>query len=124
MFGWLGKMHAKPLQPESRWIVAIGEDKISVTDHTGTIARLAKSDLASVVIETNDSGPWGTDLWWLLIGADGQLGCAAPGGATGETELLDYLTALPRFDYQEMTRAMASTDNARFRIWEKTRSAR
>ena len=36
------------------------------------------------MIETNDSGPFGADVWWLLFGADDRIAVAFPQGATGE----------------------------------------
>ncbi|WP_294330021.1 hypothetical protein [uncultured Sphingomonas sp.] len=118
MFGWFRKRAARP-QPETRWIVALALEHVAITDAHGGVRRLALTDLRGVTIETNDSGPWGTDVWWLLFGADDRLACAFPQGATGEAALLDYLCALPGFDFAAMGRAMGSTDNAVFPVWRK-----
>ena len=87
MFGWFRKRTA-PLQLEASWIVAIEPAHIQVTDHEGHIEKLAKADLVGVAIETNDSGPWGADVWWLLFGTSDRLVCSFPQGATGESEAL------------------------------------
>lgn len=118
MFGWFKKK--KPsLQPEARWQVALDSDRISVRDDAGQTASVVKEELSGVAIATNDSGPWGADVWWLLFDSDHQLVCTYPQGAAGEETALNYLTALPSFDHGEMIRAMASTDNATFVVWQK-----
>ncbi|MBY0519766.1 MAG: hypothetical protein K2P79_05000 [Sphingomonas sp.] len=119
MFGWLNKRKAG-LQPEAKWVVQIDPAHIRVADPEGRATTLAKAELSGVAIETNDSGPWGADLWWLLFGAGDQLTCTFPGGATGEAALLDYLTGLPEFDHAQMALAMCSTANAVFPLWRKT----
>ena len=121
MFGWLGKLRRRRpgLWPESTWRVALSESDIRVTDGEGRESGLAKAALCGVVIETNDSGPWGADVWWLLFGADDMLACAYPQGATGEAEALAYLVALPGFDHEAMIRAMRSVDNALFPVWRR-----
>lgn len=119
MFGLFKKKPAK-LEPESRWTVAFEGEAICVTDHTGKCSYVAKDELSGVAVETNDSGPWGMDVWWILFGANDQLACAFPQGATGEQAILDFLLALPSFDHDSMGRAMRSTDNAVFPVWRHT----
>ena len=120
MLGWLKKIKQKPLQPETQWTVIVGEDSIRITDNQDSVRELAKQELKGVAIETNDSGPWGADLWWMLFDLGGQLAGAFPGGATGESALIDYVATLPSFNHGEMIRAMASTDNAVFVLWERS----
>ncbi|SOB81188.1 hypothetical protein SAMN06297144_1444 [Sphingomonas guangdongensis] len=88
MFGWIRKWTQRP-QPEALWTVSIEPDHVRVTDDAGQTKTLAKSDMAGVAIETNDTGPWRADVWWLLFGSDGQLACVYPQGATGESVMLD-----------------------------------
>lgn len=95
------------------------EGSIRVTDPAGGSRAIGKSELSGVAIETNDSGPWGADLWWLLFGAGGVPACAFPLGATGEKAAVDYLTALAGFDHAEMAKAMSSTDNRLFALWSR-----
>lgn len=120
MFGWFRK-RVERLQPEAHWTVSVEPDRIQVTDNAGNTAALAKADLAGVLIETNDTGPWGADVWWFMFGADERLSCSFPQGATGESAALDYLMKLPDFDYGQMALAMGSTANASFPVWTKVR---
>jgi hypothetical protein len=105
------------LNPEAAWTVTAVEDRIVTTDPAGASRSVALADLRGVMIETNDSGPVGTDLWWLLFGADDQLACAFPQGASGEKEAISRLAALPGFDHEAMIMAMGSTSNAVFQVW-------
>lgn len=118
MFGWFQKK-SRRLEPESKWVAAIEGDLISIRDDAGITKAVAKSDLTGVAIETNDSGPWGADIWWLLFDSNHRLACAFPQGTTGEEAVIDYVSALPSFDHAEMIKAMTSTDNAVFAIWRK-----
>ena len=94
-------------------------EQITVVDHTGEIRIVAKNDLSGVAIETNDSGPWGADVWWLLFDCTDQLACAFPQGASGESGVIDYISGLPAFDHGAMIKAMTSTENAFFLVWRR-----
>ena len=108
---------SKPLQPEAAWRVDLTADAINVTDHTGKVRSVARNSLSGILIETNDSGPWGADVWWLMFDADDKMACAFPQGATGEKFAIDYFTQLEGFDSGAMISAMASTSNAAFPVW-------
>ena len=118
IFGWFKKKPAR-LYPESTWTVSIDASLILVTDDRGETCSVGVADVHAVVVETNDSGPWGADVWWLMIGSEEQVRCAFPQGATGEHALIDYFSALPAFQHEQMIEAMASTDNARFSVWRR-----
>ncbi|MBB6254068.1 hypothetical protein [Nitrospirillum iridis] len=125
MFGWF-KRKRKPvrLMPEALWVVSIESDLIQVTDDKGAVKSITKAELSGIVIETNDSGPAGCDVWWLLFGEEEKIACFYPQGATGENAALDYFMALPSFNHDEMIQAMGSTSNAVFPVWRKRSPAR
>ena len=104
---------------EAAYIVSVEGDGLSVTDPNGEEKRLTLAKLNGVTIETNDSGPIGTDLWWLLFGADDSIAAVFPQGATGERQAIDWLLALPGFDHEAMIMAMGSTSNAVFPVWRR-----
>lgn len=118
MFGWF-KRKSGSLEPESRWIVTVDDEWIVVRDAAGETRRVGTHDLSGIAVETNDSGPWGTDFWWLLFDGGDQWACAVPQGATGETAMIEYFFTLPGFDHGEMTNAMRSTQNAAFPLWRR-----
>lgn len=103
------------------------EREVHVTwDETGVFARFPTGEsqaiawvaVAVVAIETNDSGPGGADVWWLLEGEEGRV--AYPQGATGDEEMLGELPQrFPGFSLEAVIRAMGCTDNARFVCWER-----
>jgi hypothetical protein len=122
MFGWFKskrKPTPKALDPESRWVVSDESDSIRVRDDKGQEKSVLKAGLCGVIIETNDSGPWGADVWWLLFGDDDKLACSYPQGSTGEDAALNFLSSLPGFDHGSMIKAMSSTGNATFPVWRK-----
>ena len=120
MFDWLKRLSGPArLEPECRWIVSIEKRSIRVIDDAGKSTSIPTDELSGVAIETNDSGPWGADLWWLFFGADGEMAGAFPDGATGQQEAIDFVSALPSFDHQAMIKAMGSTENAVFPVWRK-----
>lgn len=104
------------LRPEAAFIVGIEDGQIVNRRPEGAIERVRLCDLKAVIIETNDSGPWGADIWWILFG-DEQSGCVFPGGATGESQVLEELQKLEGFDHQAFINAMGSTENRRFVCW-------
>ena len=116
MFGWFRRKSGQ-LMPEALWVLTSDEESVRVTDHTGEGSTMMWSALSSVAIETNDTGPWGADVWWLLFDDHHKLGCGFPEGATGEKSVVDRLTALPGFDHEQMIKAMGSTNNAVFPVW-------
>jgi hypothetical protein len=59
--------------------VVFDEIGVRVTRWNGLVEQVSWDDLDSVLIETNDSGPIGTDLLWILAGK--VSGCLVPGGA-------------------------------------------
>ena len=84
----------------------------------GRCHAIAWAAVRTVAIETNDSGPWGADIWWLLEGAESRV--AYPQGATGDVGLLEELPRrFPGFSHEAVVRAMGCTGNARFVCWHR-----
>ena len=107
---------APDLDLESRWVVAVSDTQISCTRPNGNAESLNWDDLKIVVIETTNEGPFAADVFWYLAGE--QTGCVVPLGAMGEDVIVKRLQALPRFDNEAFGKAMASTSNRRFIVWQ------
>jgi hypothetical protein len=107
------------LLPESRFTVTVDDRGVVCRRPSGQEETVAWDDLDAVIIETNDTGPWGIDVWWLLFGRDGSSGCAIPQGATGEKQLLEAVQRLPGFDNAQLIAAMSCTDNRKFLCWRR-----
>ncbi len=100
--------------PEAQFVVEVtAGDEIVCRASKQAEQRIKMADLAAVYVETNESGPWGVDVWWLLNDDTGQTKVAFPQLATGEREALARLQQLPGF----AIRGMNSTTNARFECW-------
>jgi hypothetical protein len=105
------------LNPESKWIVTVNDVEVKTIDPKNVTHSILIAELEDILIATNDSGPIGTDLWWILRG-NGNI-VLVPGGATGEKEMLHRLQKLPGFKNEEVIRAMGCTDNKDFVLWTK-----
>ena len=76
------------------------------------------ADLREVWIRTTNLGPFGDDMFIVLVGAGGE--CVIPSESQGVEGLVERLTELPGFDEEAYTEAIRSTDNARFCVWRRT----
>jgi hypothetical protein len=103
---------------ERQVIVEHDERGVRVAYPDGARHALEWSDVRVVAIETNDSGPWGADVWWLLEGEHHRV--AYPQGATGDLAMLGALQSrLPGFKDEAVIQAMGCTGNARFVCWSQ-----
>ncbi|MBD3668149.1 MAG: hypothetical protein HUJ16_09330 [Kangiella sp.] len=90
---------------------------ITATYPYGTIQTIRWDRIERIEVHTNDSEPWGADIWWVLKAADCT--CSYPQGATGEEVLIPKYQSLPGFDNEELIKAMGSTSNREFICWQK-----
>ena len=105
---------------ESAFVVTVTETEIVNRRPNGAVERVALEDLRAIIIETNDSGPFAPDVWWLLIGSsEKKSGCVFPQGATGHDDVLAFAQKLPGFDNRMFIQAMTSTENNRFLCWRR-----
>ena len=120
---WEGRWKAERerLLPESRVIVTTDDQGIRAAYPDGRTQQIRWNQIVRVSIETDDSGPWGADVWWIFDGSDERV--AYPQGATGENEAMGvYGERLHGFNWEAVVRANGSTSNARFICWEKHRA--
>ncbi|MDR0673981.1 MAG: hypothetical protein LBF93_10105 [Zoogloeaceae bacterium] len=104
---------------ERKVIVDFNEEGISAAYPDGVTQAIAWSAVECLAIVTNDSGPWDTDVWWLIEGKETR--CAYPQGATGDSAALEeYQRRFPGFSDIAVIEAMGSTSNARFVCWERS----
>jgi hypothetical protein len=75
---WEARKGAAP--SERHVVVRTDAEGISATFPDGTRQTVRWDEVESIVIRTNDAGPWGTDVWWMIEGATAR--CVYPGGAT------------------------------------------
>lgn len=111
---------ARPPGRKTGWTVTAAGTRIEATDQTGATRGIALSDLGAVVIETNDQGPFVSDVWWLLFDTRKQFACGFPQDAEGAKAAVDRLLDLPGIDHRKVVDAQTSIQNATFPIWERT----
>lgn len=114
------EVEKQELLPEAEWKVTFTNTHLQVISPKGEEEEAALNELSSVAVLTNDLGPFFTDVWWGLEFNEKKL--MIPQGATGETELLDYLQKLEGFDNEALIQAMISCENAVFTCWERKKA--
>jgi hypothetical protein len=120
VFGWLKRKFQERKEAvffERQVLVRCNESGIFAAYPAGEIQSISWSAVTCIAIETNDGGPWGADLWWLIEGHESR--CVYPGGATGDIEALAVLESLfPGFSDETVIKANGCTSNARFVCWQ------
>jgi len=101
------------------WSVEADAERIAVVDPEGSLKVLERAALSRIVIETNDSGPFADDAWWLLLREDGTVALRFPQSADGEHDVVEDFLSLPGFNYEAMVTAMGSTEQGFFPVWRK-----
>ena len=102
----------RSLYPEKLWKVKIQNDQVFSTDPKGETQFILINAIESILIQTNDSGPFGIDFWWYVH--DGSKTIQITQGATGEDEMIIELQRLAGFNNDEFILAIASTENNEF----------
>jgi len=115
----LGVLILKQTRPE---LWESPRERIELTEHgvqrhlgNGQREQVAWSELTEVWIITTSEGPFVDDFFFILRAADGT-GCAVP--STNAGDLLQRLQRLPRFDNEQIIRAVGSVEDARFICWQ------
>jgi hypothetical protein len=82
-------------------------------------APLDWESVTEIKLITTDAGPYGEDVFFVLIGSDGK-GCLVPHAAAVRTKLLEALqTRFPNLDDAAVIAAMGSTSNNSFLLWKR-----
>ncbi len=114
---WLRSLRARVTAPvpfEREVVVSVSDTGVTAEYPTGTVLTIQWSSIERISVETNDSGPWGVDVWWILECPTGT--CYFPLGATGEeAALVEFKHRFAGFE----VKGMNSTSNAKFVCWEK-----
>lgn len=110
--------------PVSEKMVEVSCDNqiICVRYPDGELQNIEWTSLHAVTIRTTDKGPFSPDIFWELYTTNEKPFATFPGGAAGESELLQVMQdRLPGFDNEQVINAMASTKNRIFKVWVKQR---
>lgn len=113
-----------PLMPESEFVVRFDADAITVVAPNGEMQSVMWKDLTRVGIRTTDDGPAQPDVFWGLHTGAEEAALVFPGGSTGEQEILAAMESrLAGFDDDQVIKAMGSTSNAYFLVWDEGKEA-
>jgi len=99
---------------EEEVVVCFDEQHISAKFPDGSQQASYWANLTKVEVHTNDTGPWGADVWFVLHSPEGE--CSFPLGASGCTEAINRLQKSPHFQLKGMN----STSNDSFVCWERS----
>lgn len=83
----------------------------------GSLKTVRWDELQEIGILTTDEGPAREDVYWVLLGTNGN--CVAAASADGTQELLARMQLLPGFDNAAVIKAMGCTSNAKFVCWKR-----
>ncbi len=105
---------------EKEYVVEFDDAGPSCRRPDGSVERVNWTDIVKVTIEaTGDEVEEAPDHIWILWGRDNASGCVYPGGATGaELLLLEMKTRLENFDVGAVGKALKSTENQTWLLWQ------
>jgi hypothetical protein len=104
--------------------IALSESAVTVSSPRLGSIEIPWNELQGVEVRTTSGGPFSHDVFWRLTRQRGESVVEVPLGARGEDRWMDALGRLPGFDFEQLTRAMASTADATFRCWPGEESER
>jgi hypothetical protein len=106
------------LSPESDWNVGFDDEIIWSKSPSGQKEEIFWTKVKAIFIETNDLGPFSSDVFWHVAGENIRI--TFPLGATGEKEMLSRFQKLKNFNNEEVIAAMSTTDNQVFKVWQQS----
>jgi len=104
-------------ESEAQVLVADHGDFVSSVYPNGTIQTLSWKDLIRIEIQTNDTGPWDWDVWFVLVGTKDEV--SFPLGATGQEEVLAKLETVTGAEREQLIAGMNCTTDRTFVTWER-----
>ena len=55
------------------YVLTVTDDEIQSRRPDGTVESIPISDVQRICVETNDTGPVGVDVWWVIEGLERHL---------------------------------------------------
>jgi len=100
--------------------VRFDDDGVVHQTARGTVETIRWDELDEVGILTTDDGPWGDDVYWMLLAVGRTHGCGIRSTTAGMDALLTRLQQLPGFDNKAVILAMGCAAEASFLCWRRT----
>ncbi|GCC52591.1 hypothetical protein SanaruYs_28280 [Chryseotalea sanaruensis] len=117
LFDFLKKNKDRMKDPEDYFQVTINDEGVIVEHPKREKEQVKWADIDNIKIITTDQGPFQPDVWLALLGKDS--GCLIPQGAKGHEEVYNVVSKYDRFDFENVIKAMSSTDNQEFLVWTR-----
>ena len=102
--------------PRGPWLVALNAT-VKCEAASGRTFVFDARAINRVKIITNDRGPVEDDVFWKIEYAGGV--CYFPSSADQDRKVLGYFQKMKGFDNEAVIKAMESTANAVFLVWQK-----
>jgi hypothetical protein len=119
MLGWFrDKLRHWNTSPLAEWSIRFEGGCIVTSDAFGTTYRLPIPELRKVIVQTDDSGPWGADVLYFLFAEGPEPAGVFPLEAQGCQEFVHWLSKMPGYRDRELAQAMGSTSVARFVVYK------
>jgi len=103
-----------------REVETVQVDDVGILRVEGSIREeVSGESVTEIKLITTDAGPYGEDVFFVLIGTDGK-GCLVPHAAAIRTKLLEVLQVrFPNLDDAAVIAAMGCTSNNNFLLWKR-----
>ncbi|MBS1597312.1 MAG: hypothetical protein JST75_03745 [Bacteroidetes bacterium] len=103
--------------PEDDYIVTITDTFVRVEHPEMKSQVVLWQSLNEILLINTDEGPWFPDVWLCLIGNNSQ--CFIPQGAKGFETVYEIVSKYNGFQFENVGKSMACTNNAKFILWKK-----
>lgn len=119
MLNWLREKLSKRthIQLED-WSVQFVADKLVINGGLGATHSVEIAAIRKVVVQTDDSGPWGPDFLYFLFADQSDPVGVFPLEAQGASDLVAWLERQPGFNTQQFGQAVGSTKVAQFVVFQ------
>ena len=108
----------KPKNPEDDYLITLTDELIRVEHPRRKTEQIFWKDINEIRLVNTDEGPLLPDVWLTLIGDTS--GCLIPQGAKGFDTVYDIISKYDNFNFENVIKSMACTDNEQFFLWAKT----
>jgi hypothetical protein len=105
---------------EENWQLSISVGVLKIKDPKEIVHEVRLDLIKGISIQTTDSGPWDSDVIWLISTEDAII--KFPMGAQGESDILNEFQKMDGFDNKQLINAMGSAENNIFILLDKSKA--
>ena len=106
---------------EKEPFIVITDEQISCSYHSQDLEeKMLWKEINHIQILTTDEGPYVCDVFIVLRNSKTNEGIILPHDREETTQVIDRILQFPGFDLETFVKAMGSSENKWFNVWEKT----